>query len=89
MCLREWLINYALSGFISHSIKLRGLLEYVCAAMDFENFSKKGCLLSFEWGKTNFSTFVPRLEKFGKNPLVALWKKIIPTLMYAALWEYV
>jgi len=25
--------------------------------LDFENFSKKGCFLSFEWEKTNFTSF--------------------------------
>jgi len=28
-----------------------------------ENFRQKGCFLSFEWEKTNFTTFVPLLEK--------------------------
>jgi len=38
--------------------------------LDFEIYiAKKGCFLSFEWEKTNFTTFVP-LEKFWKNPLV-------------------
>jgi len=36
--------------------------------LDFENFSKKGCFRSFEWEKTNFTTFAPPLEKFGKIP---------------------
>ena len=35
--------------------------------LDFENFSKKDCFLSFEWEKTNFTAFGP-LEKFWKNP---------------------
>ena len=38
--------------------------------LDFENFSKKGCFLSFEWEKSNFITFSPPLEKVLKNPLI-------------------
>jgi len=30
-------------------------------------FSKKGCFLSFEWEKTNFTTFGPLWKKFGKS----------------------
>jgi len=37
--------------------------------LDFENFSKKVCFLSFEW-KKQITTFGPPLEKFWKNPLV-------------------
>jgi len=44
----------------------RGLLT----PMEFENFSKKGSFLSFEWEKTNFTTFCPP-TKILKNPLVA------------------
>jgi len=39
--------------------------------LDFEIFNKKGCFLSFEWKKTNFSTFgTPRniLEKDPSGP---------------------
>jgi len=44
--------------------------------LDFENFGKKGCFLSFEWEKNKFHHFWPLLEKFGKNPLEAPpWKK--------------
>jgi len=32
--------------------------------LDFENFSKKGCFLNFEWEKTNSTTFDTPLEKF-------------------------
>jgi len=32
--------------------------------LDLENFSKKGCFPSFEWGKTNFATFGPPVDKF-------------------------
>ena len=39
------------------------------APLDFENISKKGCFLSFELEKPNFTTFGP-LEKLWKNPLV-------------------
>jgi len=45
------------------------------APLDFENFSKKGCFLSFvvflEWEKTNFTTLWLPWTKFWKNPLVA------------------
>ena len=30
---------------------------------EFEKFCKKGCFLSFEWQKTNFTTFGRPLEK--------------------------
>jgi len=39
--------------------------------LDFENFSKKGCFLSFEWEKTNLTTSVPPrkiLEKALSGP---------------------
>ena len=36
--------------------------------LDFENFTKKGCFLSFEWEKTNFTTFGPPWKNFGKIP---------------------
>jgi len=36
--------------------------------LDFENFSKKGCFLSFEWEKTNFITFGHPWKNFGKSP---------------------
>ena len=36
-------------------------------SLDFENFGKKGCFLSFEWKKPDFITVDP-LEKFWKNP---------------------
>jgi len=29
----------------------------VLTPLDFENFSKKGCFLSFDWEKSNFTTF--------------------------------
>jgi len=35
--------------------------------LDIHNFSKKGYFLSFEWEKTNFTTFGLPLEKnFGR-----------------------
>jgi len=44
-------------------------------ALDFGNISKKGCFLSFEWEKTNFTIFGPPLEKLWKNYLEAPRKK--------------
>ena len=41
------------------------------APLDFENYSKKGCLLSFEQEKQNFTTFVPPWKKFCENSPVA------------------
>jgi len=41
-------------------------------SLDFENFSKNDCFLSFEWEKTKFATFdSPRkiLEKSPSTPL--------------------
>jgi len=39
--------------------------------MEFEFFCKKRLLFfSFDWEKTNFTTFGPTLEKFWKNPQV-------------------
>jgi len=40
------------------------------ALLDFETFCKKGCFLSFQWEKINFTTFGPLLKKFRQNPLV-------------------
>jgi len=42
---------------------------------EFENVSKKGCCLSFEWYKPNFTTFAPPKTNFWKNPLVSPWIK--------------
>jgi len=39
-------------------------VEVAKAPLDFEIFSKKGCLFSFEWKKENFTTFGSALEKF-------------------------
>jgi len=38
----------------------------------FWNFYKERCFLSFEWEKTNFTTFEPPLKKFWKHPLAPL-----------------
>jgi len=38
------------------------------APLDFENFSKKGYFLGFEWAKSSLTTFGPPLEEFWKNP---------------------
>jgi len=37
--------------------------------LDLENFSKKRCFLSFEWEKTNFTTFGHPWKNFGKIPV--------------------
>jgi len=34
---------------------------------EFENFRRNDCFLSFEWEKTNFTTFAQTLEKFLEN----------------------
>jgi len=36
--------------------------------LDFEIFSKKGCILCFEWEKTNFTTFAPPGKILEKSP---------------------
>ena len=51
--------------------------------LDFENFSKNDCFLSFESEKTNFTTFSPSLESFWKNPPVPPLEKILSTPMNA------
>jgi len=38
------------------------------APLDFEHFGKKGCFLSFEWEKTNFTTFGPPVKILEKSP---------------------
>jgi len=44
--------------------------------------AKEGCFLSFEWEKSNFTTFGHPLEKFRKNPLLpSPLEKILPTPM--------
>jgi len=37
---------------------------------EFENFSKKGCFLNFEWYKINFTTYGFPWKDFWKNPQV-------------------
>ena len=46
--------------------------------------AKKGCFLSFEWEKLNFTTFFP-LQNFSKNSLVHPLETILPTPMWA-MW---
>jgi len=49
------------------------------APLDLKNFRKKGCFLSVEWEKTNFTIFGPPWKKFGKNPCAPPpWKKSFP-----------
>jgi len=43
--------------------------------LDLKISTKKGCFLSLEWEKTNFTTSGYPLEKFWKNPLVPPLKK--------------
>jgi len=38
------------------------------AAVDFENFSKKGCVLSFEWEKKISPLLALPLKNFGESP---------------------
>ena len=51
------------------------------APLDLKNFRKKGCFLSVEWEKTNFTIFGPPWKKFGKNPCAPPLEKILPTPM--------
>jgi len=56
-------------------MQLASASEGRLAPLDFEIFSKKGCFLSFERQKSNFTTFGPPLEELRKNPLVVpYWK---------------
>ena len=50
------------------------------APPDFESFSKKGCSLSFEWEKTNFTTFGPPWKNLEKSVVPPL-EKILPNPM--------
>jgi len=43
--------------------------------LNLDIFRKKRLFSSFEWEKTNFTTFCSPLEKFWKNPLLPTWKK--------------
>jgi len=61
MCIQAWALEGGCRGSLT--------------PLDFENFSKKCCFLSFEWKKTNFTTFGSHVEDFWKNPSVPAWKK--------------
>jgi len=59
----------------------RWLRAWSEGGQELENFSKKRCFLSFEWQKTNFTTFGHPRKIFGKihsRPL----EKIFPTPMH-------
>jgi len=60
-----------------------GLLPWAAArpSLDFENFSKEGYFLSFEWEKTNFG---PPRKIFEKSPSGPLLENIFPTPMPVA-----
>jgi len=45
------------------------------APLDFENFTKKGCFLSFEWGKQISPLLAPPGEILEKSPGAPPWKK--------------
>jgi len=45
--------------------------------------AKKGCFLSFEWEKTNFTTFASPWKNFGKIPWCPPLEKFLPTPMSA------
>jgi len=49
--------------------------------MDLGNFRKKGCFLSFEWEKTNFTTFAPLEKPLGESTSGPSLEKILPTPM--------
>jgi len=42
--------------------------------LDFENFTKKGCFLSCEWEKSNFTTLAPPGKILEKSPGGPPWK---------------
>ena len=44
--------------------------------------AQKGHFLSFEWEKSNFTTFAAPSKKFGKIPWWSPLEKILPTPMY-------
>jgi len=48
----------------------RKRVEGGLSPLDFENFSKNGCLHSFQREKNKYHHFWPPLEKIYKNPLV-------------------
>jgi len=45
--------------------------------------AKKGCFLSFEWEKSNFTTFGSPLKNLGKIHEWPPLEKILPTPMYS------
>jgi len=55
---------------------------------DFEIPSKKGCFLSFEWEKSNFTTFDPLEKCRKKSPSAPLLEKVLPMPMYAWLPDF-
>ena len=75
---------------ISHDVNSRACTLYIIMDVGrpprwiLQYEGKKGCFFSFEWEKTNFTTFAP-LEKFLKNLLVAPLEKILPTPMYTTM----
>ena len=50
----------------------------------FWNFEQKRLFFSFEWEKTNFTTFAPPHGKILENPLVAALEKVLSTPMFDA-----
>jgi len=59
----------------------------VLTPLDFENFSKKGCFLSFDWEKSNFTTFgsLPR-KILKKSPSATPLEKIPQTPMTRGIY---
>jgi len=53
---------------------MRGRRKWCLAPLDFENFSKKGCFLNFEWEKPNFTTFAPPGKNLEKSPCTSSGK---------------
>jgi len=45
---------------------LEGETEVGLGPLHFEIFGKKGCFLSFEWEKSNFTTSAPPWKNLGK-----------------------
>ena len=60
----------------SRPTRVHGRRKGGASPLDFENISKIGCFLSFEWEKTNFTTFGPPPGKIlEKSPGGPPWKK--------------
>jgi len=55
-------MNHLLRHLFAKHPKHERRKGWVVPPLDFEIFSKKRCFLSFEWEKSNFTTFGP-LEK--------------------------